>query len=188
MRLEVQLFVEGLCTEEEYFVYWRQQLRDRVLVTIDDYRGPPAKLVERAVRAKTAGERGAKRGRGRAYDEIWCVFDRDNHANFREAVEFATAKGIHLAATNPCIELWFLLHFEDQTAYIERAAAQARSEALLGCSKSLTTSALAALADQHDVASTRARRLDVKHRGDGSPPGSNPSSGVGKLVDRLRSA
>ena len=31
-------------------------------------------------------------------------------------------------------------------------------------------------------------RLDEKHHGDGSPPGSNPSSGLWRVIDQVRDA
>lgn len=40
--------------------------------------------------------------------------------------------------------------------------------------------------DFHGQAMNRARALDGKHRGDGSPPRSNPSTDVWRLVERIR--
>jgi hypothetical protein len=71
-----------------------------------------------------------------------------------------------------------LLHFENQTAYIEPKVAQARAKEHLKCDKVLSTSALHAL-DQ---------RYDARHEGDGSPAGANPSSSVWRLIDSIRSA
>jgi hypothetical protein len=116
------------------------------------------------------------------------VFDRDEHPNFGEAIDLADRHGVNLAISNPCLEFWFILHFEDKTAYIERQAAQRRAEELLGCSKVLTEAAPNTLADAYDEARRRAIKLDEKHVGDGSPPRSNPSSGVWRLIDLIRNA
>jgi RloB-like protein len=182
------VFVEGLRTEELYLTYWRRQYRDRVLVEIDPYRGGPLQLVERAVEAQRTEARDARKGRGRPHNQIWCVFDRDEHPHFARAIDLANRHGINLAISNPCLELWFILHFEDETAYLERQAAQRRAEQLLGCSKVLTESALSALAERYGEARRRAVQLDDKHVGDGSPPGKNPSSGVWRLIDLIRNA
>jgi RloB-like protein len=182
------VFAEGLRTEESYLTYWRRQYRDRVRVEVDPYRGGPLQLVERAVQARRTEARDARKGRGRPHDQIWCIFDRDEHPNFARAINLAERHEIKLAISNPCLELWFVLHFEDQTGYLERQAAQQRAEELLGCSKVLTESALSALADRYDEARLRAGELDKKHAGDGSPPGSNPSSGVWRLIDLIRNA
>jgi RloB-like protein len=180
------MFVEGLRTEEQYLTYWRRQYRDRVLVEIDPYRGAPMQLVQRAVEAQRIEAREERRGRGRAHNQIWCVFDRDEHPNFAAAIDLAKSHNINLAISNPCIELWFILHFENHTAYIERQVAQRRAEQLLGCSKVLTESALSALAGRYEKARRHAIKLDEKHAGDGSPPVSNPSSGVWRLIDMIR--
>ncbi len=120
LRRELLVFVEGRRTEEMYLVDWHRRCRDRVRATIDPYRAGPLQLVERAVAAQRAEAYDARRARGRAHDQIWCVFDRDEHPNFASAVDLAAHHGIRLAMSNPCIELWFLLHFEDQTAFIDR--------------------------------------------------------------------
>lgn len=143
--LDLLVFVEGLRTEDSYLTYWRRRYRDRVLVEIDPYRGAPLQLVERAVEAKRIETREEKRGRGRPHNQIWCVFDRDEHPNFAQAIDLANRHGIKLAISNPCIELWFILHFENRTTYLERQAAQRRAAELLGCSKALTDGALSAL-------------------------------------------
>ena len=70
---ELLVFVEGLRLQEIYLTYWRRQYRDRVRVEIDDYRGGPLQLVERAVEAQRIGARDARKGRGRAHDQIWCM-------------------------------------------------------------------------------------------------------------------
>lgn len=116
----------------------------------------------------------------------WCVFDIDEHPYVAQAVELAASSGISVAISNPCIELWFLLHFQDQTAALHRHDAQRRSCELLNCKKSPTAEALAELVTRYEDARRRAQELDRKHAGDGSPPGSNPSSGAWRLIDRLR--
>ncbi len=182
------MFVEGLRTEEIYLVDWHRRYRDRVTVTVDPFRGGPLQLVKRAIEAQRIEKRETRRGRGRPYDQIWCMFDRDEHPNFVEALQLATDHGIHLAISNPCLELWFLLHFQDQTAFIDRHDAQQRAEMSLQCARTLTPAATEKLAEHYQRARERAIKLDEKHCGDGSTPGSNPSSGVWKVVEAIRSA
>jgi RloB-like protein len=187
-RREILVFVEGRETEERYLTFWHRRHRDRVLVAIDDFRGGPLQLVEHAVQAKAREEKDRRKGRGRAHDEIWCVFDVDEHPNLAAAITLADRHGINLAISNPCLELWFLLHFEDCNSYLDRRDAQRRAQRHLRSGKALADSALVALYERHDDAVSRAVRLDAKHRGDGSPEGANPSSGVWRLIDRVRRA
>lgn len=186
VRRELLVFTEGERTEEGYLVHWWRAHRDQVTVTIDDFHGGPLPLVDRAVAAKRSEVSEERRGRGRSHDEVWCVFDRDAHPNVPQALEKAAANGISVALSNPCIELWFILHFADQNAHLERDEAQRQSKTLLGCEKTLTPAALAELEVRYAEAKARAVKLDEKHAGDGSPPHSNPSSNLWQLVDRIR--
>lgn len=142
-------------------------------------------VVDLAIRQKHHEAREARRGRGRASNEYWCVFDVDQHPNVGAAIEKALANGICVAVSNPCVELWFILHFQDQTAHIERDAAQATSKQLLNCNKILDEQALRELMERFPEARVRAVALDAKHLGDGRAPRSNPSSGLWRLIDRI---
>ena len=147
--------------------------------------GAPMTVVDHAVQQKRHEAREARRGRGRASDEYWCVIDVDQHPNLGPAVEKAIANGISVAVSNPCVELWFILHFQDQAAEIGRKRVQAISKELLKCDKTLDEQALLALDERFLEARAKAKALDAKHLGDGRPPRSNPSSGVWKLIDRI---
>lgn len=171
-----------------YLMHWYRLRRERVLVSVSDFHGTPLSLVEAAISEQRDHARAARRRGGDAFHQYWCLFDIDVHPRLSEAHALAASHEIEVAYTNPCIELWFLLHFQDQTAFIERHVVQRLSKDLLECEKHLTPAALAQLEDQHELAVTRAKTLDEKHLGDGSPPGSNPSSTVWRLIDVIRSA
>lgn len=186
IRRQILVFVEGKRTEERYLVDWARRYRGDVIVVIDPFRGVPLSLVEHAVKLQRQERRDERRARGRKYDEIWCVFDIDEHPDLDRAFDLARRHGIHLAVSNPCLELWFILHFEDQSAWIHRRRAQERSEELLGCGKVLSDDAVAVLFDRYDCAADRARQLERRHSDAGSDPGENPSSGVWRLIETIR--
>lgn len=91
-----------------------------------------------------------------------------------------------MAVSNPCVELWFLLHFQDQHAVIDRTQVQRRVRELIGCEKVPTTDALTRLCGRYEHARNRAQKLDTEHELNGSPPGANPSSGLWRLIDHIR--
>lgn len=184
-RRQLLVFVEGERTEDGYFKFWWRRHRDKVIVSIDGRHGTPMTLVELAVARKEQEQRDERRGRGPAHDEVWCVFDVDTHPHLNDAILLAKRHSIGIAVSNPCFELWFILHYEDRTAHIDGRQARARSAELLGCKKTLTDTALEVLATRYEDAVRRAKALDKKHRGDGSQPRSNPSSEAWKLVDRI---
>lgn len=185
-RHEILVFAEGKVTEEGYLRHHHSRNRSAVNVQIHEFQGDPISLVRRAMEEKKKGEQDEKRDRGRAHDEVWCVFDVDQHRNLKHAVSLAREHGIHLAISNPCIELWFLLHYEDQTAFIGRHDAQRAATGHTKCEKSLSGKALAALDGNYETAKQRARWLARKHEGDDTLfPDNNPSSDVWQIVDSI---
>lgn len=184
-RRQLLVFVEGKRTEDGYVKFWWRRHRDKVIVNIDERHGTPMALVQLAIARKIREEREERRGRGSAHDEVWCVFDVDEHPNLEEAIQLADRNGVKVVVSNPCIELWFILHYEEQNAYIERKPAQMRAMELLQCKKTLTEAALESLAARHEGAMRRALALDEKHILDDNRPRSNPSSDVWRLVDKI---
>ena len=161
-----------------YLTHWARVVREHVALTIHDFHGPPRRLVERAAVEIRRGRR-----ERRPHDEIWCVFDIDEHHGLDEAMRAAEGAGIHVAMSGPCIELWFLLHIREQTAWIDRRDVQARVSEELGVTKSLPLPALDTLVAQYPVARDRARRLDAMHEANGTVRPWNPSSTVWRLID-----
>ena len=49
------------------------------------------------------------------YDQVWCVFDKDDFSDqdFNSAVQKAEALGMGVAYSNQAFEYWIILHFED---------------------------------------------------------------------------
>ncbi|MGV7254581.1 RloB family protein [Mycobacterium kansasii] len=183
------MYVEGEKTEQVYFVHWNRQYRDIVVDIYPRYGLTPKEMVQRAIKDWEADIRDAKRQRGPAFDEYWCVFDVDQHPKLRDALTLAAENGIRVALSNPCFELWFLIHFQDQTAYIDRHAAQRGAYEHMGCRKNcMTQSELEKLDEHYGTAAERARKLDAWHSGNGSKPASNPSTNVWELNETIRLA
>ncbi len=166
-------------------MHWYRLYRARVIVTVDDFHGAPLQLVQKAANQQKLDRREAARGRGDAFNEYWCVFDRDQHPKLPDAMQLAAARGIMVAFSNPCIELWFLLHFTDQRAELDTRTAQRCAERHLGVRKQLTPSALDQLVARHDQARDRAQALDRKHSGDSNVPfGTSLPARTGTVVAR----
>jgi hypothetical protein len=180
----ILIVCEGTRTEPRYFREMRH--RERIPVDLEiDPGGTPKTLVERAVASKKTAERQAKSGKDRnsLYDEVWCVFDVDEHPFLAEARQQATDNHLSLAISNPCFELWVLLHFEDQRAHIERGQVQHQCrEHLPRFEKEVPGETLAPL---YVDAMRRARELDAWHESRGTA-GENPSTGVYKLTERIK--
>lgn len=145
-RIQLRIFAEGEKTESNYLTHWNRLYREQTVISIAQHsHTTPFELVQAAAAQRREDLREAKKGRGSAFHQYWCIFDVDEHPRLHEALEMARANDIHVALSSPCVELWFLLHFENQTAYIHRHDAQARAKGHLKCGKELTEAALVLL-------------------------------------------
>lgn len=185
-KRSLYVVVEGARTETEYILHWGSLYRSTAVIIHPQKGLAPRTMIDVAVAKKREAERDQKRGRGRAYDEVWCVFDVDEHPALHEVQTKASDNGVRLAVSNPCIELWFLLHFRDQTAELDRTTAQRLSAAALGSGKSLSVDSRATLVSRHDAAMSRAKVLTARHVGNGLTADANPSSTLWKLLESIR--
>jgi hypothetical protein len=185
-RRRILVVCEGKVTEPKYFRALRQLFHRPTLdVVIDDRCGVPKTLVERAVELKKEAARAAKRQKENflAYDEVWCVCDVDEHPLLPEAKQQARDNGISLAISNPCFELWALLHFRDNAAAETRHKVRSLLKVHIPrYDKELPAPTLMPLLEQ---AMQRARHLGRLADLAGAP-GKNPSTGVHLLIERIR--
>lgn len=181
------IFTEGQKTEPQYLVHWQRKLRESITIHIDDRHGTPNTLLQYAIDAKRNAARAEKKGRGTPPDQIWCVFDRDDHPYVDEVRKSAEGNGILIAFSNPCFELWLLLHYREQTRWLDSKEAQSefKHAASLSENKNLPATVMTQLAERYGAACERARKLDELHEGNGNPAGENPSSSVWRLVEAI---
>lgn len=108
---------EGKLTEPKYLHAFANERATRtVKVETVGAAGDPITLVDRAteLRDTAAANAHAKGDPFLAYDEVWCCFDVDKFGpRVPAARDTAVARGLNLAMSNPCFELWLILHFRD---------------------------------------------------------------------------
>jgi hypothetical protein len=102
--------------------YFRGFLKDEGLgrvVTIDRELGnAPTSVYERAAAAykKDFQQQG---NNDDAYDKVYCIFDRDGHSDFHDAINQIKnhpSKKFQAIPSYPCFEVWILLHYADTSA------------------------------------------------------------------------
>ena len=180
-RARFLVVCEGKVTEPLYFNDIRRLERGIIDLQLVPA-GVPKTVVEEAVRLKKESARDARRDRNLRYDHVWCVFDVDEHPFVPEAKQQAQANGIELAVSNPCFELWLLLHFQDQTAHIERRAVQRLCrEHMPGYRKAPPSDALIPRLNE---ATERAIQLENWQASRDNAAG-NPSTGVYRLIQQI---
>jgi len=188
-RRRLLVVCEGKVTEPEYIRGLAGRLRcNMVKIEIVPRSGRDLRLIERALKERERADRAAER-EGDAflrYDDVWCVYDVDDTPRGRltEARDRARKTGLRLAVSNPCFELWLLLHFRDSPGARQRADVQRMQEGYTpGYGKHVDFSLFCdGLAD----AERRSCELDSQARGDGEPH-RNPTTGMYLLVSSIRS-
>lgn len=95
-------------------------------VVVGPRRGVPTELVRAAAKHRARAPFTHEDGSA-PYDEVWCVMDVEApvaHPDFDGALRTARAEGLSVALSNPCFELWLLLHFREVRGYSTSEAAQ----------------------------------------------------------------
>ena len=175
---------EGLVTEPHYFKEFRRLERRLIELEIVPA-GVPKTVVEVAVAMKKKSDEMAKQRKDEnlRYDYVWCLFDIDEHPNVEDAKQQARDNSLEIAISNPCFELWLLLHFQDQNAHIDRNPLKHL------CIKHMPgyvkTPFCDALFPNLATAIARAAKLDKRNESN-SKPFANPSTGVYRLIQKIQ--
>lgn len=183
LRARILIVCEGEKTEPTYF---RALCKDKRLTAAEVEVGPseygpdPRNVVDYAVDRKKEACNDKE-----PYDEVWCVFDRDEHKRFKEALNKAEhSPGISVAFSNPSFELWFLQHFGYSTAHIKRDAAVSKlKKHIRDYDKSMDV--YDDILPKQKDAIDNATKLATYHAGVPNAPTHNPSTTVHKLVTAL---
>ncbi len=176
----ILIVCEGARTEPDYFQGFAEAHRNpRIEVRIAGEHGVPLTLVTSARDHKNRAEDDAQRERDQnlAYDSVWCVFDVDEHPRIADARQMARDNEIELAISNPCFELWLLLHLRANPGMRDRAAIQRMLVKHVPEYKKRVDFAVFSVGYREAV--RRAEQLDKLAQGD---PECNPTTGVYKLT------
>lgn len=176
-------------TEEIYFEAIRKSKRLQTLKikVVNPDSSDPENIVKLAVNLRDEAKRQKNWLKD---DESWAIFDGDEHIannpqNWSRALLLADKENVRLGISNPSFELWYLLHYQNQTANIHRAAARKKLITHLPAydkTKDFYESHFKSLTDQ---AETRAKDLLLRIQSDGLENYNNPSTQIHLLVETL---
>ncbi|WP_326821071.1 RloB family protein [Streptosporangium sp. NBC_01756] len=120
-RRSVFVFTEGKVTEPKYIEAIKALVEVPVNVHIangqaPDSRRTPADLLTQAVKlleGKEQEDRKAKLPRS-LKTQVWCIFDHDSRDRneLNSLLAQAKQRGVEVAFSNPCFEVWRLLHLK----------------------------------------------------------------------------
>lgn len=113
-RPAILIVCEGEKTEPNYFKGFRIK---SVHVRVCGLGLDPKSLIEATIRIKKDELKD-----GYKYNQIWCVFDKDEWPKdkFNEAIACSLRNKIRIAYSNEAFELWFLLHYDYITSALSR--------------------------------------------------------------------
>ena len=183
-RARFVILCEGELTEPLYLkaVASLQEIRSVATLDIRGMGCEPRKLVEEAKAAKRS-----ERRQSTGVTKYWCVFDVEAptpHTRLSEAVQMARDNEISVAVSNPCFELWLVLHYTDHESWIDNddcGSLRHRQDNSQG--KSLDG---AVYMPRRDQAIKRAKRLAMLHSSANRGfPDDNPSSSLYRLLEAI---
>jgi hypothetical protein len=179
----VVIFCEGQGSEPDYVIGLRNlpsvSSNTALNIEISDVHGVPYTLVDNAVALKK---------RDSEVDECWCLFDVEwpkHHPKLAEAVNRARdVEGVHAAVSNPCFEVWLIMHFRDVAAFLTTGEAEQQSRTEDGrTGKHIDPSKYM---PQRAQAIQRAKTLEARHNKNAATmPHNNPSSGMFRLLEAI---
>ena len=121
----IHMVCEGAVTEPKYLLDFFRSLENRVAVVgiLEGGAGAPKTIVDRCIQIKQRAVLEARRSGFENLDEVWAVFDVDAH-DLPDAMKIARENSIKCAISNPCIEVWGLLHESEVDRPYHRHEAQ----------------------------------------------------------------
>lgn len=168
-RLTVLVVTNGRRTERDYFNGLRAEPWVTATLRVSFVSEAPASLVARAAALRDAND----------YDAVWAVCDVDEF-DIMPAIEDARTREVGLALSNPCFEVWLILHKSARCPGLNSA-----DQAQKALRKHVPSW------DKHrlEFADFRQHVFDAVERAKslGEPPDANPSTAVWRVVEWLRS-
>ena len=180
------MYSEGKKTEPLYFKAYELAISSAVIeVVCERERGDPKRLL-------TLAEKKRNEINGRAYqrlngsaDKVWVAFDRDDHDDIPQVISQCGKLDIGVAYSNPCFEVWLILHKENYDRDEHRDLTQRKCEEVCdGYSKdSGKFPDFSKILNNVEAAEDRAEKLLKRRSEDNSP---SPFTTVHLLTQEMR--
>lgn len=186
--LEIVIACEGRVTEKEYLNKCKSEYgAGTVKLRWLPISGVPMTVVAAAIEERNLRIERARRQKD-SFDvfRVWAVFDRDEHPAVGEALELAKAHGVDVAFSNPCFELWPILHMRDYGALSGRHEVQRLLHELMPKYHHDNSPIVDfdCIKGDVDVACQRASLLIGEREKEGDPDGC-PVTTVGVLIQKI---
>lgn len=188
-RRTLWVFCEGKKTEPGWLEHLHRRFYGLNLrIEVESAVGVPQTIFQRA-KAKVTDIRRSPR-RVEHMDEVWAVFDRDGFLRIPDVWQGLRDNGIGLVFSNPCFEIWPVLHLQPQTSEIHRGNLQALLHQAHPSYHHERSPQLdwAALQPKTRAAVADSIALHLRHEGAGHGLNHNPSNTAWLLHERCANA
>lgn len=122
------IFCEGQNTEPHYFNTLARYVNQTIVEIVPiGAAGVPKTLAVQAAEKARGLRKEVRRKKANSYerlDQVWAVFDRDEHPNVPEALQICKTNEVRIGYSNPCFEIWLLLHYCDYNSAEHRHKVQ----------------------------------------------------------------
>jgi len=182
---KILIVCEGEKTEPNYFNGLRDELRlssARVEITGKGASNPMGIVSLARKRSKE------EKGKGFPFDKIFCVFDRNNHEDYDDALkEIKKMRGredvFHAKVSVPCFEYYLLLHYKSTTSPCSSAQALSRLKKHISGYTKGKKDIFTIVCDKLETAKNNARKSLAAARESGS---TNPLTEAHELVEFMQ--
>ena len=183
-RITFLIVCEGQKTERIYFGKYRERNSGLIIFTPNTTVTDPINLVKFTLNQINKYDLDFEHG-----DRAWCVFDTDKNTNenINQARLIAEKNNINLCMSNPCFELWYLLHycyFDQKISNIDLQKTLEKHIQNYDKLKDYFNSLL----EKRNIAIDNAKKLIKKHQAEKTmllSVKSNPSTQVVGLVEEI---
>lgn len=183
----IMIVCEGSKTEPNYFKGLRNELGlnpANIQIECCPNGNDPVSIINHAINEHKKND----------YDKIYCVFDKDAHSNYQQALNKIRThsnnkKPIYAIPSVPCFEYWLLLHFEDSSKPYQQKGNKSAGEQLKSEIKKhikhyneADKDVFVKTKENLQIAITRAKQIESAQKNNDTD---NPSTKVYKLVEDL---
>lgn len=188
-KVALHIVCEGVNTEPQYFTdcveHYSAGLVELVIIP---GAGVPDTLVRRAIDIRNSLLAKVRRSPDSFAScfRVWAVFDRDEHPLVDESIELALSNNIDIAFSDPCFEVWPILHLMNYGAQDGRHEVQRRLSNLMPTYEHDRGAIIdfQLIRENFEIAYARAAALNAARSEESCSRGC-PSSSVGDLVLKI---
>ncbi len=189
-KVSLHIVCEGINTEPQYFIDCVDHYSSGLVeLEIIPGAGVPDTLVRKAIEIRENLLKKVRKSPNSfsACFRVWAVFDRDAHPLVNESITLAKEHKIEIAFSDPCFEIWPILHLIDYGAQDHRHTLQKTLTGIMPKYEHDKGAIIdfGLIKENFQVAYDRAENLNAARLNEGCENGC-PSTTVGDLVLKIK--